>query len=191
MDFRLVTRFCRGPSDFVEGVRALLINKCGQPRWDPPSIDQARAAARPGGGARPVGQAACAPSLSVILYLDACGACITYWIVVRKGNLSASASSPPGLCSSSAFWPASLSGAGRLVACTLRHSPLRSAARLRRWTRSAWRSSSSRCRRTRSCSCTNRIYCSSTRASCEPLLHGGESTSHLHAGRCSPCSAFR
>lgn len=122
MDFRLVTRFCRGPSDFVEGVRALLIDKCGQPRWDPPSIDQARAAARPGGGARPVGQAACAPSLSVIPYLHACGACIIYWIVVRKGNLSASASSPPGLCSSSAFWPASLSGAGRLVACTLRHS---------------------------------------------------------------------
>ncbi|KAK9822375.1 hypothetical protein WJX81_004093 [Elliptochloris bilobata] len=40
MDFRLVTRFCRGPSDFVEGVRALLIDKCGQPRWDPPHNDQ-------------------------------------------------------------------------------------------------------------------------------------------------------
>ena len=42
MDFRLVTRFCRGPSDFVEGVRALLIDKCGKPSWDPPHIDQAR-----------------------------------------------------------------------------------------------------------------------------------------------------
>ena len=42
MDFRLVTRFCRGPSDFVEGVRALLIDKCGKPHWDPSTIDQAR-----------------------------------------------------------------------------------------------------------------------------------------------------
>lgn len=42
MDFRLITRFCRGPSDFVEGVRALLIDKCGKPHWDPPTIDQAR-----------------------------------------------------------------------------------------------------------------------------------------------------
>lgn len=52
MDFRLVTRFCRGPSDFVEGVRALLIDKCGQPRWDPPHIDQARRAC----AAEPVAQ---------------------------------------------------------------------------------------------------------------------------------------
>lgn len=42
MDFRLITRFCRGPSDFVEGVRALLIDKCGKPHWDPSTIDQAR-----------------------------------------------------------------------------------------------------------------------------------------------------
>ena len=55
MDFRLVTRFCRGPSDFVEGVRALLIDKCGQPRWDPPHIDQARRACAAEPGAQVVG----------------------------------------------------------------------------------------------------------------------------------------
>ena len=29
-----------GKSDFVEGIRALLIDKTGDPKWDPPSIEQ-------------------------------------------------------------------------------------------------------------------------------------------------------
>jgi enoyl-CoA hydratase/carnithine racemase len=42
MEFRMVHQCVAGRSDFVEGVRALLIDKTGQPRWDPPAIEQVR-----------------------------------------------------------------------------------------------------------------------------------------------------
>ncbi|BDA46941.1 3-hydroxyisobutyryl-CoA hydrolase, mitochondrial [Coccomyxa sp. Obi] len=40
MEFRLVHQCVMGKSDFVEGVRALLIDKTGKPHWDPTSIEQ-------------------------------------------------------------------------------------------------------------------------------------------------------
>ncbi len=42
MEFRMVHQCIYGKSDFVEGIRALLIDKTGDPKWDPPSIEQAR-----------------------------------------------------------------------------------------------------------------------------------------------------
>ena len=42
MEFRQVHQCIYGKSDFVEGIRALLIDKTGDPKWDPPSIEQAR-----------------------------------------------------------------------------------------------------------------------------------------------------
>lgn len=42
MEFRMVHQCVLGKSDFVEGVRALLIDKTGKPKWDPPSIQQVR-----------------------------------------------------------------------------------------------------------------------------------------------------
>ncbi len=120
MDYRLVTRFCRGPSDFVEGVRALLIDKCGQPRWDPPSIDQARPAAAPGGVHARWGRH---PALLAWLSMRtsrAGGACFDYYRLVRKDYISAEPF-VPGLCLSHAFGSASQSEAGRHVVRTVHY----------------------------------------------------------------------
>ena len=40
MEFRMVHHCCTGRTDFVEGVSALLIDKRGQAKWDPASIEQ-------------------------------------------------------------------------------------------------------------------------------------------------------
>ena len=40
MEFREVHNCIYGKSDFVEGIRALLIDKTGNPKWDPPTIEQ-------------------------------------------------------------------------------------------------------------------------------------------------------
>lgn len=40
MEFRMVHHCCTARTDFVEGVSALLINKRGQAKWDPPTIEQ-------------------------------------------------------------------------------------------------------------------------------------------------------
>ena len=39
LEFRLTNRFMRG-RDFYEGVRAVIIDKDNQPKWDPPSLDR-------------------------------------------------------------------------------------------------------------------------------------------------------
>lgn len=44
VEFRIVSRIAEG-HDFYEGVRATLIDKDGQPRWDPPSLEAVSAAA--------------------------------------------------------------------------------------------------------------------------------------------------
>ena len=41
MEFRQVHHCIHGRTDFVEGIRALLIDKTGNPQWDPPTIEQA------------------------------------------------------------------------------------------------------------------------------------------------------
>ncbi|CAL5224195.1 g6837 [Coccomyxa viridis] len=40
MEFRMVHHCCAGRTDFIEGVKALLIEKRGQAKWDPASIEQ-------------------------------------------------------------------------------------------------------------------------------------------------------
>ena len=40
MEFRMVHHCCTGKTDFTEGVKALLIEKRGQAKWDPASIEQ-------------------------------------------------------------------------------------------------------------------------------------------------------
>ena len=42
-EFRIVSRLCEG-HDFYEGVRAVIVDKDGRPRWDPPSLDDGRSA---------------------------------------------------------------------------------------------------------------------------------------------------
>ena len=39
MEYRLA-RACMDGHDFYEGVRAIILDKDGAPRWDPPSIDR-------------------------------------------------------------------------------------------------------------------------------------------------------
>ena len=39
-EFRMVHHCCTARTGFVEGVSALLIDKRGQAKWDPPSIEQ-------------------------------------------------------------------------------------------------------------------------------------------------------
>ena len=41
MEFCMVHHCCTGKTDFVEGVKALLIEKRGQAKWNPASIEQA------------------------------------------------------------------------------------------------------------------------------------------------------
>ena len=48
MEFRMVHHCCTGRSDFTEGVKALLIEKRGQARWDPASIEQVPPQLSPG-----------------------------------------------------------------------------------------------------------------------------------------------
>ena len=43
MEFRMVHHCCTGKTDFIQGVKALLIDKRGQARWDPASIKQVTA----------------------------------------------------------------------------------------------------------------------------------------------------
>ena len=40
MEFRMVHHCCTARTDFVEGVSALLIDKRGRAKWDPPRIEQ-------------------------------------------------------------------------------------------------------------------------------------------------------
>ena len=40
MEFCMVHHCCTGKTDFIQGVKALLIDKQGQAKWDPASIDQ-------------------------------------------------------------------------------------------------------------------------------------------------------
>lgn len=42
MDFRIVVRMVAGPSDFQEGVRVTLIDRSGQPRWSPATLEEVR-----------------------------------------------------------------------------------------------------------------------------------------------------
>ena len=48
MEFRMVHHCCTARTDFVEGVSALLINKRGQAKWDPPTIEQVLCHPNPG-----------------------------------------------------------------------------------------------------------------------------------------------
>ena len=42
MEFCMVHHCCTGKTDFTEGVKALLIEKRGQAKWNPASIEQVR-----------------------------------------------------------------------------------------------------------------------------------------------------
>lgn len=39
MEYRLAQHFVEDKKDFYEGVRAVLVDKCGNPKWDPPTIE--------------------------------------------------------------------------------------------------------------------------------------------------------
>ncbi len=40
MEYRLAVGCCEYDNDFIEGVRALLVNKDNAPQWSPPSVEE-------------------------------------------------------------------------------------------------------------------------------------------------------